>query len=226
MLTPDQIKNTEAKVLDGEDTSSVTVGLHLPLLNGHSYRLAFSNEAVFVSTTGRQTYAVLNDKTASLLHDLRGLGSCQFEVYLDTKDLPEILRYVRKTERDAQISFDVVIFGSRAIHNVVGRMMSRENLWLQAPKKAFSGFEYVNPQELNFDAWNISLGIAQSSDTSYSALMDDHLDVAASDDVPKQSSIVQTQLREKVTKVLNSLSRPKSSKKVEADVSIKTKLLE
>ncbi|KAJ8062491.1 hypothetical protein OCU04_009021 [Sclerotinia nivalis] len=218
------IHAVRAKILD-----QAALGLPIGSIESFPFKTRFQEQCVFLDPShgshqdSQGGYAVLSHHTGRALSDIRKLGPIYFVFHLLVGDVPGISQTPR--EKDAYIMLDIIIFGSRDFGADISEILSSKRLYLQHPGPLKENIEYENPHFLKFEP-SLS-GVAEAAHAEFS-----NIDISTTPPSIAPTTIrsddeaaLQPRLQNEVKKILNSLTRSKSLKRIEADIRINTPLL-
>lgn len=223
-----QIHNIQTKILHttalenlGQNLASADSDNELPL------RLRFQpeNAIIFVNTAAAvdeadpaTDFAILNEKTSQVLCQMKNLG-CRFDTSPSMESSGDV-----STEKQIYRYIDVIVAGPKDISDTIGTLLSTKKIFLQHPemKQLMQYAEYENPHFLRFD--NVPRRLIMDSEEPNASHFDEVYSLDMDWDV-KHDMRFQPKLQNKVTKILNSLTRCRNLKKIEADLRIITPLL-
>ena len=194
------------------------------MLKHYSIKLNTKEQCYFVQSASNDSFAVLNEEATKVLQELLHSKSCRFSAYLSLEERDTSLENKSKAEKNLFLLIDIVIYGSSVLRDGVGEVLSNARMYLQHPCHQEAGTEYDNPHFLKLNAvHNTTKNFEDSVASSLLPLDSSQLHIADED-----SSIevkTQAQLRRRLVKVFENLTRYKRLERLEADIRITRKLL-
>lgn len=169
-------------------------------------------------------FAVLNEEAARVLRDISGLSSCRFDAYLELEEWALLQESLCKTEKHYFFPIDIVLYGSKSIRDGIGTLLSDRKIYLQHPCYAKPDTDYDNPHFLKLNGLSSALDSSLSFN-SKSGNQTVSEDVFVFETKPVDELTTQSQLRQRMATVYDSLTRSKKLERIEADIRITTKLL-
>ena len=188
--------------------------------------LSFKSNAVYAGSSENEPIAVLNQETGKVLQDLSSIKSCRFEAYLATNSTSKILLPKdAKGQKKQFLELDIVLYGSDAVRNSIGTLLSRARLYLQHPCFKDPDTEYDNPHVLDLTNLFAESGVStpENLGAKVPTIIPSDLSIHSSGD--QDSVSANEELRNKLSRVFNSLTRYKSLTRLEADIKVTTPLL-
>lgn len=187
--------------------------------------LSSNSNAMFLGSSVTEDIAVLNEQTTKVLQNLLAIDSCRLRVYtsVESPDVPE----EKKTtaDRTSYLSVDIVIYGSTTVRRSIGTLLSSARIYLQHPCYQDPNTEYDNPHVLDLTKMFANSGLStpsRSGNQTPNAYVN-AVTFSRNENVDSEDS--QSKLYQKLSKVFGALTRPKSLKRLEADIRVTTTLL-
>lgn len=140
------------------------------------------------------------------------------------EDWDRLVENKNKTDKNSYLLIDIVLYGPKENRSDVGKLLSTARTYLQHPCYQEAGTSYDNPHFLKLEALVPSSQPMQTSTPPLTTTQND-FNVFEFINMPAEEEPSPSQICRKVATVLNSLTRSKNLKRIEADIRIKTKLL-
>ncbi|KAI9644158.1 hypothetical protein NHQ30_007511 [Ciborinia camelliae] len=229
-----QIHNLKTKILDGtaqeelennftsrDSKEEHSLKLRFQPENGIENGIVYLNSAFVVNESNSPAdFAILNEKTSQVLFQMKNLG-CHFETHSSKIEKLGDL----STEKGMYRYIDVTLSGPKSIGVAVGTFLSAKKMYLQHPEtgqlKRYA--EYENPHFLRFDYVPRSTIVDSNKPHTADFYNEYSLDI---DLDAKNDTKIQPRLYNRVTKILDSLTRFRNLKRIEADIKIMTPLMQ
>lgn len=185
--------------------------------------LEYRDRSFFLKSHSAECVAILNDETTAALQNISKFSKCYFKTYISQDEWKDLVRCVRIKDRKLYVLVDIVFYGSHEDRNTVGQELSSNRIYLQHPYYQEADTLYDNPHVLKLDGLIPTSKLSNTRNpitTPSEALSFNQgfLDLEHEDNSPD------AQVRRKIATVLNSLTRSKHLKRIEADIRIRTPL--
>jgi SWI/SNF-related matrix-associated actin-dependent regulator of chromatin subfamily A3 len=223
-LTASQIHNARAKVLDAASLHEDIFADLESDLEHYSIELNFQDHCIFVKLALTDSFAVLNEEATKILKELSRSNSCRFDAFVSLKERDLLYSNKLKAEKNLFLLIDIVIYGPGVLRDSVGEVLSNARIYLQHPCYQEAGTEYDNPHFLKLNALNSNLKHSEDSLTISSPPLESSTLSIADEDLSIDVK-TQAQLRRRLVKVFENLTRYKKLERFEADIRITRKLL-
>ncbi|KAE8449590.1 hypothetical protein EG329_007920 [Mollisiaceae sp. DMI_Dod_QoI] len=218
------IHNAKVNVLDADEFSCADFETVSEAPGIYQLQLSSTDHVFFVGTASIPHLAVMNEKISGALYDLSYKESCRFYVYMAAGNCASLQPKDFKTEKKIALHVDIVIYGPEMGKKSVGHLLSGKRIYLQHPCYRDPDAIYDNPHVLVItDLLASSLLSSPAISRTRTPSNDCDKTLAAypeTDDLNEPQVVLQRQ----VGKIFESLTRPQSLKRLEADIRVNTQL--
>lgn len=206
-------------------TSEESLSPIVPSTNLSEVDLLFEDQCFFLLSRSSERLAVLNEATSKILQDISAMQGCYFKTYMADENWDDFLDNGNKPDKKLYSAVDIVLYGPPEARNTIGNLLSTARTYLQHPCYQEANTSYDNPHVLKLSALDTT---PQSLQTSIPALARVQVDSEMVDiaEIQINGESPQSQVLRKATTVFDSLTRSKNLKRIEADIRIKTPLLQ
>ncbi|KUJ07728.1 uncharacterized protein LY89DRAFT_351881 [Mollisia scopiformis] len=220
------IHNANMNVLDTEELSNLALETVSESPGIYELELSSTGHVFFVGTPSISHLAVMNEKTARVLHELSQIESCRFRVYLSADIYASIFVKDVKSEKKIVLQVDIVIYGAHTSKWSVGCLFADSKIYLQHPCYQDVDTPYDNPHVLVITDLLASSSLSSPALSRTRTPVSEFEELMMTTNTDTDDSIrSQDLLQRQVGKVFGSLTRFKSLKRLEADIRVTTKLL-
>jgi SWI/SNF-related matrix-associated actin-dependent regulator of chromatin subfamily A3 len=192
----------------------------------YELELSSSRHVFFIDIPSNPHFAVVNERTAKALYEISQVESCRFKVYMSVEKYTSLSIKDMKPEKKIVLQVDLVIYGVDASKSIIGRLLSDSKIYLQHPCYQDPDTLYDNPHVLAITDLLASSSLSSTTISRTRTPLNNYEDpiLATSTDLGA-ADISQDILQRQMGKVFGSLTRFKSLKRLEADITVTTQLL-
>jgi SWI/SNF-related matrix-associated actin-dependent regulator of chromatin subfamily A3 len=212
-------------VLIATSSQGESFGFIVPYAGLIMVDLMLEDQCFFLHSRSSERLAVLNEATSKVLRDILALQGCYYKTYVAKENLDDFLNIREKTDKKLYSVIDIVLYGPPEARDTIGKLLSTARTYLQHPCYQEANTSYENPHVLKLTD---SIPVSQSLQTSTPPVVESQVDAVMVDsaDIQVEGDSPQSQVRRKVATVFDSLTRSQNLKRIEADIRIKTLLLQ